>query len=78
MKDINTDLMRLESDIRVLDLTSPEKPFQGIEDLLEVTFLREGVQGVLYGTLLGREDHADYESRHTWTMDIAEALTKTH
>ena len=78
MKDINTDLMRLDNDIRVLDLKTPEKPFQGIEDLLEVTYIKDGVQSILYGTLLGREDHADYELRHAWTMDIAEALVVAH
>ncbi len=89
IKDINTDLMRLDTDIRVLELTSPDSfekimpnvpqsDWDKIDDLLEITYLKDGVQGILLGTLLTPEDHADYEKRHGWTMDIAEALTISH
>ena len=68
--DINTDLMRLDSDIRVLEF-EPEAPY---EDAMQITYIKDGEQGVLIGTLLSREAHADYDERHKWTMAIAEAL----
>ena len=72
--DINTDLTRLDSTIHVMSLIQlPDYP-----DSYELTFTREGVQGIQIGVLITDYEFQDYDTRHLWTMDVAEALTRTH
>ena len=68
--DINTDLMRLNSRIHVVSLGQ----IPDYLDSYEITFTLNGERGVMIGVLITDDEFQDYDRRHMWTMDVAEAL----
>ena len=69
--DINTDLKRLDSDIQVLELNQYSTDY-------ELRYIKDGVRGLMIGLLITGAQFQDYDERHKWTMDVAEALKVAH